>query len=322
MEKYEGHDLIGDKVFQEKPDKGVIERFVSSILNACLTLQPRAISVPQLPHVNDTSRNKINRAMASATAKWRGSVKFGGQLILPAVFSDQQQLNLKTARDNKHKLIVGCLEKSGADGIWTVDSSLQDQAGSPTFRNKRFPALISFQEEITAKLPKNTFAIAGPYWGVNLALWARGLCQFPAIGVGGAYQYHISGGIQRVSQIRVALPPLLRWARVGADLREWLDAALSKMSPSDPSYADLAYIEANYTALTSDRKLSRRQIAEFYKKWLDELGFVPGVDRSLHLYKMLSSAYVLGRSLPTLPSAEGTARRPERIAEYLMHNCL
>ena len=82
----------------------------------------------------------------------------------------------------------------------------------------------------------------------------------------------------------------------------------------------IVYPGSNYNLL--DEETTRRQIALFYKEWLDTIERTPEVGRSLALYQNFSSAFVLGKQLPTLPSSSGYARRPERVAEYFMLNCL
>jgi hypothetical protein len=171
------------------------------------------------------------------------------------------------------------------------------------------------------ELPESAIVIAGPYWGLNLVLWAKRLCRYPAIGVGSGYQYHLSGSlITNQPAIRLAIPPLRRWVRIG-ELREWLTQAMDSITPSDPAYAEFSYLRTNLAAL-STKPSSRRQIAQFYKKWFDEIEAVPAAGRALALYQMLSSAYVLGKTLPPFSASEKTASRPERVAEYLMLNCL
>ena len=108
--------------------------------------------------------------------------------------TNQRQLNKKTDRNAKVALAASCLESSGADGIWVVDSSLNDQEGTSTFEHIRFPGILSFHDELNAKLPAETITVAGTLWGINLILWARGLVRFPIIGAGKSSQYHISGG--------------------------------------------------------------------------------------------------------------------------------
>ncbi|HUT87925.1 MAG TPA: hypothetical protein VMY37_00370 [Thermoguttaceae bacterium] len=320
IRRFPGYRHIGDPAFHENPDLGRVEEFVFAVLAECTEFKPRAITIPQLPIVSDASRNKMNRALAAAAAKWRSNGKYDGWMILPAVFTDQSQVNLKTARNRKRDVIRSCYEKSEASGLWAVDSTLQDQAGSATFRNRRFPGLVAFHEEIIEHLPEGGITIAGPYWGMNLVLWVKGLCRFPAIGVGAGYQYHLAGGRAQQAKVRLALPPLRRWSRVGG-LRDWLKDALKQIDKSDSAYADFAHLLDNFTTL-GDKQVSREQIARFYKGWFDEIEAAPKAGRALALYQMLSSAYVLGKALPSLPSSEKTARRPERVAEYLMLNCL
>jgi hypothetical protein len=54
-----------------------------------------------------------------------------------------------------------------------------------TFDSIRFPALIKFHQEINASLPREAVSVAGPYWGLNLVLWAKGIVKHPAIGIVG-----------------------------------------------------------------------------------------------------------------------------------------
>ncbi len=321
VRQFTGFIKIGDPEFQKRPDVGTVDSFVSAILSECASYSPKAITVPQLPHADDASRNKINRALATATAKWRSEKGFGGRLILPAILTGQRQLNKKTERNKKRDAIMKCYRQSEAQGLWAVDASLKDQDGSETFRNVRFPGLVAFHEEIAEALPEGSTPIAGPYWGMNLVLWAKGLCRYPAIGLGGSYQYHIPGGQQRRAVVRLAIPPLRRWARTGAQFRTWLDKAIARIPKEDAARGELVGIRDNFSTLDND-KASRRQIAKFYKDWFDKIEASSSVERALTLYQMLSAAYILGKKLPSLPAIEKTARHPERVAEYLMLNCL
>jgi hypothetical protein len=214
-----------------------------------------------------------------------------------------------------------CYEASGASGIWAVDSSLSDQEGSGTFDKVRFPAIIKLHEELNALLPNNKIAIAGPYWGLNLVLWARGLITNPAVGLGNTYQYHLPGGlVMKQGKTRVALPPLRRWAVASSQLKSWLQQSIAKLSPGDSARTALEDLEMNFSKLQIQ---GREQIAGFYRDWLNELETVPQQGRALALYQQLSSAFVLGRGLPELPKKdEQAARRPERVAKQLMLVCL
>lgn len=319
IRKFPGWDKVADATFHEKPTKGVVDGFVRAILDACFKAHPKALwlSVPQLPAATGNGRNKINKALADATAGWRSKARFHGKLILPVILRRQEQANLKTNRTRKIDLAAQCYERAGADGYWVVESSLSDQKGEGTFEKKRFPGLVRFHEEIAARMPKEAISIAGPYWGMNLVLWARGLVSHPAIGVGGRYQYHVPGGPGKPPKIRVALAPLRRWAIWSPKLQQWLGQA----PKDDPALNELRDLLKDFSRFGTEEQ-ARAQIAEFYRGWLGTLESVAPSGRSFALYQDLSSAYVLGKGLPNLPDDEKTARRPERVAEQLMLQCL
>ncbi len=310
-----GADKLGWSSFQTNPPSVTVNAFVQSVLDKCLNLNPDWISVPQLPGVIDTSRNKINRDLAKATAKWKGKSKFKGALVLPIVLTHQEQTNLKGARDKKTNLALQCYERAGADGYWVVESSLADWTGSKTYEQRRFKGVLSFHEEILAKLPGDAFSIGGPYWALNLVMWARGLVDYPAIGVGGRYQYLLPGGAAMQPKRRVALVPLRRPAIVSAKLESWL-----RKLPNDPDYAELRAPQKD-RALRLD-EAARVQVARFYKRWFGSLAKAKPSGRALALFQDFSSAYVVGKALEELPPEEKTARRPERLAEQLMLFCM
>src|SRR5207244_2236173 len=120
-----------------------------------------------------------------------------------AIFTNQKQINLKTERTKKLSSVLTCYNAAIADGIWIVDHTLSDQDASDTL-NKRFPALINLHEELNKELPDDAITIAGPYWGMNLVMWVRGLVRFAAIGLGTAYKYNIPGSIMQQGKNRVA----------------------------------------------------------------------------------------------------------------------
>ncbi len=320
IKAFEHAGLIAEPAFQKKPDPAQVRLFVDSVLNACFALHPAWLSIPQLPMTADSARNKINRELAEATRFWATKVQFAGRLILPVVFTHQSQVNLKTARSPKLALAAKCCELAGAHGVWVVDSSLMDQDGSRTLERTRFPALVSLHQELLSCLPADTFVIGGPYWGLNLVLWAKGLIRYPAIGLGNQYQYHLPGGRFLAAKSRIALPPLKRWVVVSQNLQSWLTSAVKALTPSDPARVELAALLARFPAIL--RGNNRAQVARFYREWLDSLAAVAPAGRSLAIFQQLSSAYVLGKGLPDLPLDEGSARRPERVAKQLMLVCL
>jgi hypothetical protein len=212
-----------------------------------------------------------------------------------------------------------CYHESQADGFWVVDTSLAEESGSSTLRNKRFSGIICFHEELNERIPSK-IRVAGPYWGLNLVLWARGLVDFPAIGIGSGYQYFLAGGHARPASAKLALPALRRRVGVTPQLTVWLNNAVSKLSPSHPAHAEFNEIKKRYTILSAPDR-AREQVAEFYKEWFNKIATAPKAGRSMALFQDLSAAYTLGKSLPDLVD-ERTARKAEAVAEPLMLSCL
>jgi hypothetical protein len=290
------------------------------VLTACRHAGPEPpwLSVPQLPMVSDGSRNKINRSLAEAAAAWRAEKRYGGKLILPVILTHQKHANRKVDRNPRIKLAAECFRRAGADGYWVVESSLSDHRGEGPFP-KRFRGLINFHEEIARELKTRGPSIAGPYWALNLVLWARGLISHPAIGLGIGYQFHVPGGTWKPKSVkrRIALPPLRRCATVSDQLESWL-AGLPK---NDPAYKELRELVPRIPRYHHEDE-ARKQVARFYKTWFDKIASTQASGRALALYQDFSTAYVLGKPLQPLPDEEGTARRPERIAEQFMLLCL
>ncbi|HXU38035.1 MAG TPA: hypothetical protein VN937_16860 [Blastocatellia bacterium] len=319
MKSIPGFESIGDPSFWLKPDKGETKRFVTKVLDRCAKHQPTWITVPQLPIVEGSSRNRINRVLAKETGNWKRSRSFSGRFILPLIFTNQNQINGKTQRNPKVEQAERCYHESQAEGLWVVDASLTDDSGSRTLRNTRFPGIIALHQELNNKIPSK-IRIAGPYWGLNLVLWARGLVDHPLIGIGGNYQYHLAGGPSRKSNTRVAISSLRR--RVGiAQLDSWLVGALKVLGPAHPARGEFERVLKQFSLL-SDEDNARQQVARFYKTWVDLIATNPTLGRSMALFQDLSTAYALGKSLPDFAKTEETARKPESVAEPLMLNCL
>jgi hypothetical protein len=320
LSKFVGYKTIADLQFQQSPDKNVAGQFVFSVLDYCNAKTPDWITIPQLPLVGNSSRNKINRLLAEKTKLWKVARSYSGKLILPAIFTNQNQVNKKTERSKKIALILNCFRTADADGLWAVDSSLNDQEGSGKF-DERFPALRSFHEELNQELPEDAITVCGPYWGMNLVLWSRGSVRFPAIGLGGSYKYNLPGLKLPRGKDRIALRPLRRWAIASPQLKTWLVDTIASLSPSDPARAEFLAIEREFSKLQAPTA-GKMQIASFYKTWFNRFSSLPQAGRALALYQDLSSAYVLGKTLKSLPKEEGTARKPERVAQQLMLTCL
>jgi hypothetical protein len=322
ISRFAGAKKIADAAFWMKPDRKAVANFVNQILDNVAENIPSVewLSVPQLPHVDGTERNKINRCLAEATHQWRTKTEFPGKLILPVIFTHQRQLNNKTERKGKVSLVASCFESSGADGLWVVDSSLGDQEGTGNFAH-RFQGIVRLHEELNRKLSTRAISIAGPYWGLNLVLWARGLAQYAGIGVGRGYRYYIPGSVRtRQANVRVALSPLRRQALCSPELKTWIKQILPKISKGDPTHAQFLGLLNEFDIL-KDRNSSRRQVAQFYKGWLKKFEGIPTDGRPLALYQDFSSAYVLGKTLDDIPDPENL-KSPSRLAEQFMMTCL
>jgi len=139
--------------------------------------------------------------------------------------------------------------------------------------------------------------------------------------MGGSYQYHLSGGIIQKSVLRVAILSLRRWVRLEPKLHEWLRHALAKLPERDSARSEFEHLERQLPRM-GDSEIAKDQIATVHRSWLAELEAASPQGRALLLYQQLSAAYVLGRALPSLPSSEKSASRPERVAEQHMLNCL
>jgi len=94
----------------------------------------------------------------------------------------------------------------------------------------------------------------------------------------------------------------------------------TKLAPSNPFRIELTEVAGRLAALQEYNR-SREQVAGFYKRWVDIIARAPKGGRSMALFQDLSAAYALGKSLMPFRN-EGTARRPESVAEPLMMICL
>jgi len=319
MRSFPNFDKVGDPSFHAKPVASEVDAFVEAVMDACATHEPEWITVPQIPFSQGAGRNRINLALARSTGRWRSQSAFPGRLILPLVITHQGQVNGKTARNPKVKQAGRCYEGAQADGFWVVDKSLKDDDGSCALRNRRFRGVIDFHRELNQRVSSD-IKIAGPYWALNLVLWGKGLVDYPAIGIGGGYQFLIAGGHVKVPGARLALPCLRRRVGVSPQLKSWLSAAAARLSPSHPAHAEFRELRKHYVLLSPPSR-AKEQVAKFYKQWFDLIASVPKAGRSMALFQDLAAAYALGKSLPDLKK-EGTVRKPEAVAEPLMLSCL
>ena len=313
-----------DEAFLGKPLPAQIQAFVDPLLDKAASFHPIWLTVPQFPVHKSQPRNKVNWSLLEAACKWREQTKFKGKFVLPLVITHQDQVKTKTARNKHVEFIKRCFARAQhyLDCIWSVDSSLADQTGTENFRSERFPAIVDLAEEIDKVLPSPLTRISGPYWGMNLVLWARALIDYPAISLGRSYQYRILGIIPpNPPSARLPLAPLRRWVGATPELSTWLKDATARMPAGEPARVEFLRLLKSYPFISND-PLARDEVVRFYKQWFDSIAAHPKSGRALALFQDLSSAYVLGKTLKTLPKSEASTRNPARIAEQLMSNCL
>jgi len=319
--QFEENGILADPTFVRRPSYERLRTFVFSVLDHCMTFQPVWLTVPQLPMIEDTTRNRVNRELAKATGEWRTKNNFGGRLILPLVFTHQNQLKGRTQWRNKIVNAERCYSNAGATAFWIVDSDLDDQKCRAAFNN-RFRALVAFHEDLKASQPKAA-VISGPYWGMNIVLWARGLCDHPAVSMGTGYKYMITGAFaKKAKKFHVALPPLRRWAIASPELKIWLDDVIRRLSPDDSTRREFERLRHDVASRLRNKNAAKEQVARSYHEWFTRIQSISPVGRTLALYQDLSSAYVLGKQLPKLPKSEAPGREAGKVAEQLMLHCL
>lgn len=310
-----------DPAFLERPTRTKIEGPITAFLDDASKHNPAYLSVPQLPHEDGVKHNKINKLLTEITADWRKK-QSSAQLILPVIFTNQAQLNTKSPRTKTIKFVHTLMVKYGIDAVWSVDCTLEDQLGTQNFERIRFTGIINFWDELHA-LASLELSISGPYWGLGLLLWARGLVTHFGIGLGSTYRYYLPGGGFSLNdpKARIGVESLRRWVSATANLATWLQNEQAKLPPGGPEQVEfqaLAKNAGNYL----DYEVAKRQVAQTYRKWIDKIMASPPNGRSVALYQDLSAAFVTGKMLHDLPDEVGYARRPERVAEQLMLNCL
>jgi hypothetical protein len=298
-EKISEFEYFEKQGFKTKVIPYKVESFINSLMDKCFKYNPEWITIPQLPIVDDVSRNQINLSLAKATKKNLDKRNFKGKLVFPIIITKSEILERKTIRGNKIKSALNCYKNSNAKYIWIVDSSLSDQDGSR--KNEfHFKNLVSFHEELKKSSPKNVQIIAGPYWGLNLILWTRKFCDFPAICLGSTYKYYLPGGIiNEKAKIRIAIPPLKRMVAVD-NVKEWLRCVLKELPNEDKSYKEFMRLNEAIDVLSNDAATSKEKISKFYKEWIDTIEKIPQDGRSLFMYQDFSSVYVLSKVIDQL----------------------
>lgn len=312
-------DKFRDLMFVGRPEKGAVSQAIGAALTKAGALSAKRVSVPQLPHAADARHNKLNKLLAAAFTEWRSASGYAGEATLPVIIASKQSLESKTERDKKTKTVSELAEVAGAGSLWVVDATLEDQAGTTTFE-KRFGHLIEFHSALT-QFENCQRIVAGPYWGVGLVLFARGLATEVAVGVGSAYRYYRPGTIiTSGATSRIAVTPIRRWAKLSPQLVDWLDKARSLFPPSSSTAVEFSALAA--FVASADEQAARRQVAKFHLEWATWLEKTPAAQRPMALFQDLSGAYAAAKFLPPIPSEEGVAAVPHTTAKQLMLHCL
>jgi len=323
LNKYKEQYLLADSTFVKKPDSKTLRTFVFNVLDICATKHPSWITIPQLPIICDNSRNKINRALAELSNEWKKIAGFDGKFVLPLIFTQRDQLKNRTNWKSKIEQAKLCFKESDAHLIWVADSDLDDDSGKESLRD-RLPQMIQFHIELKEEFEHSSLqfeVISGPYWAMNLILWARKLCKYPAICLGSSFRYNLSGGFIRRGSSRIVIPPLKRLVATTSALRQWLDSTLNKLSPDDPAHKQIRDLREKYSLLANE-DYAKNQTANFYSKWIDQLFKIDSQSRPLTLYQDFSSAFVLGSQLDDLPINGTKKQKAGLLAQQLMFCCL
>lgn len=322
VRQFDPQQSLADHRFIEKPAGEKVREIVFAVLDKCQSYGPAWISLPFLPVAQDSSRNRINRELATAAGEWQRHRRFRGHMVLPLIFTHADQLKGRTQWKKTLDLVKRCYEDSGATIVWVADSELSDQLCRTAFVI-RFGSLIRFHEDLRGTIPGATKIVAGPYWGMNLVLWARGMCDHPAVSLGAGYRYGISGAFaKKAIRFHMALPPLRRWAVASPELKTWIKAALARIDVNDPVHPAFRSLERIVDTLSTSEEAAKNQVAGAYKEWFDRIQSASPSGRTLAMYQDLSSAYVLGKQLPRLPKSEAPGCDAGKVAEQLMLHCL
>lgn len=308
-----------------RPDRPAVRAFVFSVLDQCLRHKPRWITLPQLPVVDDASRNKLNRLLAELTHEWCDESGFDGQFVLPLIFTKRDQLRNRTQWKSKIDLALACMQLSGAEHLWTADASLSDESGAASNKD-RLPANVQFHRELRDALSASIrplTLIGGPYWAMNLILWARGLIDLAAVSLGSLYTYCLSGipTLPREGTTHLIIPFLKRRAYISDALKQWLDDTLDRLEPQSPEHNQVLGIRENFDLLT-DETVAARHTAGFYRDWLGHLVDIDASARPLDLYEDFSAANKLGSKLTRIPITADRRQDAGLVARQLMLACL
>ena len=305
------------------PSQKEMNDAVASLLQDCVAHGASWITIPQLPHADSALTNSINSRLAKASNTYLTDIGWSGERILPLILSHSNQTTKKGTRTSKVKALARFAKESASTGLWIVDLKMSDQSGNAKNGDLYFPKLIELMKEAHAAVQPRGPVIAGPYWGLGVVMWARGLATHVAAGCGNGYQYRLPGGkmfAQSEPTRRLAIPPLRRWAKT-SELELWLAKSAKTLSADSSAATSLKNLHRRFSKLLVGTA-SKRQVAREHLAWVSAISASPTAGRALALYQDLSTAYVRGKQLTNLKAEIGRARMPTLPALQLMTNCL
>lgn len=330
VQGFEGFELLTTEKNAKSASQDKIDDLVAAVLDEAAEYEPTMISVPQVAYTTGAIRHAINRKLAIAAGRWKQNYWPRGTFVLPVVFTHVDAYRTKSIADKRINAILRALDASHATGVWVSHARLDELGGVGNLKGGRLSPLIAFHENLNDQLPAKAFTCAGPYWALNLILWARGLIDFPIIGSGSQFQYSTPKPVQLLGRPkpRIALPLLRRWYPVNSELRGWIKSAKSSFAQGTDAWDELKRLESTFGTFLGSRGAvpARRQTLEFYIDWIDQIESTQKAGRALFLFQDFSNAVVNGSLIRTkLPKQSGLsadARNPGFIAEQYMLQCL
>jgi hypothetical protein len=316
-EKCKGDILFARNEISKKGNEAKLKDVITGLVGIASEYKPQILGLPQYPYDASKGTSKANRAITNIVR----SLPRKCPLVVPVIIQNRSWTRYKKSRNEIVKEIEATCSLLKPEYLWIVDASLNDDEGSGTLAKERLPNLVTLHKEIR-EVSKGTSIIAGPYWGMNLVLWARGLADFIAITPGGSSQYYPECSVVKRSPSisRVALPPLRRLVKKSPELKDWIKDVLRLDLPSREVVEQFHKLEKELGKLDGD--IAKKQVADFYSSWLRSICTLPAQGRAFGLYQDLSMAYALGSILPKLLGEKSAGANASHVAEALMLNVL
>jgi len=315
-----GHEALSAG---EELSRSTATKLVERLCDSALGFDPKWITVPQLPQAPNRSATVTNKLLAKAFGNWADRQGFDGTAILPIVFTHHSQIEKKGGWGPRIKQACTRYRQAKANGVWIVDSTMDDLAGTRAFETQRFPQLIAIHEHVRRTFPDLSVHVGGPYWGLSLVLWGRGIISHPAVNLSGAVGHKKPGAYYPKGVPRIALPPLRKLVILDrANLTTWLRDANRTLGDGHPATESFSELLTDIEEGVLTDEAARVRVVEFYEAWIREIAAHPPEARAVALYHDFSKAFVVGKSLDCVPSQRGRSQIPFLPAQQLMLHCI